>query len=115
MDLYLDKILRAKKRSLNYVRGYLLAKTVFRMVISRKSEYVNKLAGGARVCDTGNSEISSKGCYFRTTSNRSSSWSGILNLHTFLTTNTIKGPFGVSNPFSTMNCKKNKSSIYLFV
>lgn len=59
------------------------------------------LAGGATVYDTGNSGISSTGWYYRNTSNRSSSWSGVVNLHNFLIGNITKGPWGVSNSYST--------------
>lgn len=45
------------------------------------------LAGGAKVYDPGNSGISSSGWYFRSISNRSSSWSGVPNLYNYLTTN----------------------------
>lgn len=59
------------------------------------------LAGGATVYDTGNSGISSTGWYYRSLSNRSSSWSGVTNLHDFVTSNTTKGPGGYSYPYST--------------
>lgn len=59
------------------------------------------LAGGATVYDTGNSGISSTGWYFRNLSNRSSSWSGVINLYDFVTNNTTKGPGGTSASYST--------------
>lgn len=54
------------------------------------------LAGGATVYDTGNP---STGWYYRNLSNRSYSWAGVINLHTFLTTNRTKGPYGTSSSY----------------
>lgn len=61
------------------------------------------LAGGAVVYDTGGSGISSTGWYYRSTSNRSSSWTGVPNLHTFLTNNRTKGPAGTSITYRTFD------------
>ncbi len=55
------------------------------------------LAGGANVHDTGGSGISSTGWYFRNLSNRSSSWSSVNYLHSFLTTNTTPNTLGGSS------------------
>lgn len=46
------------------------------------------IAGGARVNDPGGTGIKSTGWYYRSLSNRSSSWSGVPNLYNYLTTNT---------------------------
>ena len=54
------------------------------------------LAGRAVVYDTGGTGISSTGWYYRRTSNRFSSWTGVPNLHAFLTSNRTKGPAGTS-------------------
>ncbi|MDO0826065.1 amidase domain-containing protein [Desulfosporosinus nitroreducens] len=59
------------------------------------------LAGGATVYDTGKSGISGTGWYYRDMNNRSSSWSGVINLYDFVTTNTTKGPGGTSAIYST--------------
>lgn len=60
------------------------------------------LAGGAKVYDTGGSGISSTGWYYRSLSNRSSSWSSVNSLHSFLTTNTVPNTLGgSSNDYST--------------
>jgi hypothetical protein len=61
------------------------------------------LAGGAKVHDTGGSGISATGWYYRNTANRSSSWSGVINLHTYLTTNpgTNAGMHGTGVSYST--------------
>lgn len=61
------------------------------------------LAGGAVVYDTGGTGISSTGWYYRSLSNRSSSWSGVPNLHTFLVNNTTKGPAGTSLTYRTFD------------
>lgn len=61
------------------------------------------LAGGAVVYDTGGSGISGSGWYYRSLSNRSSSWSGVPNLHTFLVNNKTKGPTGTSITYRTFN------------
>lgn len=45
------------------------------------------LAGGAKVYDTGGSGVSSTGWYYRSLSNRSSSWSGVNQLHNYLVNN----------------------------
>lgn len=61
------------------------------------------LSGGASVYDTGKSGIQGSGWYFRNSSNRSSSWSGVSNLYNFITTNKTKGPSGYHvayNPFN---------------
>jgi hypothetical protein len=58
------------------------------------------LAGGTPVYDTGGSGISSSGWYFRSISNRSSSWSGVSNLYSFLTSNTTRGPYGTALSYS---------------
>ncbi|HHY26960.1 MAG TPA: hypothetical protein GX523_09515, partial [Desulfitobacterium dehalogenans] len=59
------------------------------------------LAGGAGVYDTGGSGISSTGWYYRDMNNRSSSWAGVNELYTFLTTNrTPNTPSGISNPYT---------------
>lgn len=58
------------------------------------------LAGGAPVYDTGYSGIQGSGWYFRNISNRSSSWSGVNNLYSFLTTNTTRGPKATSIAYS---------------
>lgn len=50
------------------------------------------LAGGAPVYDTGGSGISGTGWYFRNINNRSSSWSGVTNLYSFIVNNSTKGP-----------------------
>lgn len=52
------------------------------------------LAGGAVVYNTGGNGISSTGWYYKDINNRSSSWSGVPNLYSFLTSNTTKGPAG---------------------
>lgn len=52
------------------------------------------LAGGAVKYDTNATGISGSGWYYRSLNNRSSSWSGVTNLYSFLTTNTTKGPVG---------------------
>lgn len=55
------------------------------------------VSASVTIYDTGNSGISSTGWYFRSINNRSSSWSGVVNLYSFLTTNTTnttKGPAG---------------------
>lgn len=60
------------------------------------------LAGGARTYKpAGASGISSTGWYYQSLNNRSSSWSGVSNLHHFLTTNSTKGPAGVSATYSS--------------
>lgn len=61
------------------------------------------LAGGATVYDTNGSGISSTGWYYRNLSNRSSSWSGVINLHDFLISNNTKGPKGTSTSYTTFN------------
>ena len=61
------------------------------------------LAGGAVVYDTGGTGISSTGWYYRSTSNRSSSWTGVPNLHAFLTGNRTKGPAGTSITYRTFD------------
>lgn len=61
------------------------------------------LAGGAVVYDTNGTGISSTGWYYRNLSNRSSSWSGVPNLHTFLVNNTTKGPAGTSITYRTFD------------
>jgi hypothetical protein len=61
------------------------------------------LAGGAVVYDTGGTGISSSGWYYRSTSNRSSSWTGVPNLHTFLVNNKTKGPAGTSITYRTFD------------
>ena len=59
------------------------------------------LAGGAHIYDTGGSGISSTGWYYRTLSNRSSSWSGVNQLYQYLIHNTAADyPYGVSTPYS---------------
>ncbi len=52
------------------------------------------LAGGAPTFDTGGWGISPSGWYFRDVVNRSSSWSGVGPLYSFLTNNKARGPFG---------------------
>ena len=52
------------------------------------------LAGGAKPYDTGGTGISSTGWYYRSTANRSSSWTGVPNLYNFIVGNTGKGPTG---------------------
>ena len=49
------------------------------------------LVGGTPVYDTGGYGISSTGWYFRNISNRSSSWSGVTNLYSFLVNNSTYG------------------------
>jgi hypothetical protein len=61
------------------------------------------LAGGAQVYDTGGSGISSTGWYYRNLSNRSSSWSGVVNLYNFLISNTTKGPGGNGVAYHTQS------------
>ncbi len=61
------------------------------------------LAGGAVIYDTNNSGISPTGWYFRNISNRSSSWSGVPNLYSFIVNNYIKGPAGTSIIYRTFN------------
>ena len=61
------------------------------------------LAGGAIVYDTGGSGISSTGWYYPNLSNRSSSWSGVTHLYSFLVNNTTKGPAGTSIDYRTFN------------
>lgn len=46
------------------------------------------LAGGSVLYNTGNTGISSTGWYYKNLNNRSSSWSGVANLYSFLTSNT---------------------------
>ena len=58
------------------------------------------LAGGSPVYDTGYSGIQGSGWYFRNISNRSSSWSGVNNLYSFLTVNTTRGPKATSIAYS---------------
>ncbi|BAE83178.1 hypothetical protein DSY1389 [Desulfitobacterium hafniense Y51] len=59
------------------------------------------LAGGANVYDTGGSGISGTGWYFRSESNRSSSWSGVPELYNFLISNTHPNtPAGYSYAYS---------------
>lgn len=45
-------------------------------------------AGGANMYDTGGNGICSSGWYFRNMSNRSTSWGGVTQLYSFLTSNT---------------------------
>ncbi len=60
------------------------------------------LAGGANIYKpNGVTGISSKGWYYTSTKNRSSSWSGVANLHSFLTSNKTKGPAGTSSVYSS--------------
>ena len=61
------------------------------------------LAGGAVVYDTNNSGISPTGWYFRDISNRSSSWSGVPNLYSFLVNNYVQGPAGTHVAYTTFN------------
>lgn len=58
------------------------------------------LAGGAVVYDTGQSGIQGSGWYFRNINDRSSSWSGVTFLHSFLTSNTTKGPKATELPYT---------------
>lgn len=59
------------------------------------------LAGGANVHDTGGSGISSTGWYYRSGSNRSSSWSGVPQLYDYLVNNTVSNyPHGVGSIYS---------------
>lgn len=46
------------------------------------------LAGGAKVNDTGGSGISSTGWYYRSLSNRSSAWSGVVPFYNYMSTST---------------------------
>ncbi|WP_281170123.1 amidase domain-containing protein [Paenibacillus pinihumi] len=61
------------------------------------------LAGGAVVYDTNGTGISSTGWYYRRLSNRSSSFSGVPNLHNFLVNNTTKGPARTSINYTTFD------------
>lgn len=61
------------------------------------------IAGGAKVNDTGGSGISSSGWYFRSISNRSSSWSGVTNLYNYLTTNKKANTAGGEGDTYTLN------------
>lgn len=70
------------------------------------------LAGGAIPYDTNGSGISSKGWYYRSLSNRSSSWSGVPNLHDFLVNNTTKGPAGSATTYSTFKYNPNAGYPY---
>lgn len=55
------------------------------------------LRGGAKPYKpSGNSGISSTGWYYNSLNDRSSSWSGVQNLYSFLTTNSGRGPYGDS-------------------
>lgn len=45
------------------------------------------IAGGAKINDTGGTGIRSTGWYYRSLSNRSSSWSGVEELYSYMTTN----------------------------
>lgn len=59
------------------------------------------LAGGATpYITTSGSSPRSTGWYYKSLNDRSSSWSGVTNLHSFLTTNTTKGPYGTSAGYS---------------
>ena len=59
------------------------------------------LAGGAHIYDTGGFGISSSGWYYRTLSNRSSSWSGVNQLYQYLMSNTVPYyPCGVCMEYS---------------
>ncbi|MFE6076907.1 amidase domain-containing protein [Paenibacillus sp. NPDC057886] len=68
------------------------------------------LAGGAITYDTNGTGISSTGWYYRSLSNRASSWSGVPNLYNFLVNNTTKGPAGTGTTYSTF--KYNASAGY---
>ncbi len=57
------------------------------------------LAGGSVVYNTGQS---STGWYYQSLNNRSSSWSGVPNLHDFLTSNTTKGPVGRAEAYANI-------------
>ncbi len=58
------------------------------------------LAGGAVVYNTGGTGISSTGWYYTSLNKRSSSWSGVANLCSFLTSNTTRGPAGTKKSYS---------------
>ncbi|MBE5927774.1 MAG: hypothetical protein E7267_00130 [Lachnospiraceae bacterium] len=58
------------------------------------------LAGGAVVYNTGGSGISDTGWYYTNLNNRSSSWSGVPKLCSFLTSNTTRGPVGTKISYS---------------
>ncbi|KAA8747954.1 hypothetical protein FE296_20195 [Paenibacillus sp. UASWS1643] len=68
------------------------------------------LAGGAITYDTNGTGIASTGWYYRSLSNRASSWSGVPNLYNFLVNNTTKGPAGTGTTYSTF--KYNASAGY---
>lgn len=61
------------------------------------------LAGGAAIYDTGKGGISSTGRYYRNINNRSSSWSGVTSIYSFLISNSTKGPAGKYVPYSTIH------------
>ncbi|WP_150269037.1 amidase domain-containing protein [Paenibacillus tepidiphilus] len=70
------------------------------------------LAGGAVPYDTNGSGIASTGWYYRSLSNRASSWSGVPNLYSFLVNNTTKGPAGTSTTYSTFRYNSNTGYPY---
>lgn len=52
------------------------------------------LAGGSPMYDIGVGGLSSRGWYFRDSLNRSSSWSGVGELYSFIISNAYRGPAG---------------------
>lgn len=55
------------------------------------------LAGGAPMYNNSSAGIQGTSYwYYRSTANRSSSWAGVKELYSFLTSNTTKGPYGTS-------------------
>lgn len=73
------------------------------------------LAGGAKPYKpSGASGISASGWYYKSLSDRSSSWSGVSNLHTFLTNNSGKGPSGVGAVYSINAGTKKVGEILQF-
>jgi len=62
------------------------------------------IAGGAGIYDTGASGITTTGWYYRDTENRSTSWTIVSDLHTYLINNTHSGcATGFSNSYTNYN------------
>ena len=59
------------------------------------------LAGGATINDPGGAGIKAKGWYFRSSKNRSTSFTGVRELHAFVTKNRSKGLGGTAVTYSS--------------